>query len=39
VINPKMKLRENYYVLCKFLHVDFEGDGSLKEVRELYYVK
>ena len=28
MINPKMNI-----------HVDFEVDGSLKEVRELYYVK
>ena len=28
VINPRMNI-----------HVDFEVDGSLKEVRELYYVK
>ena len=28
VINPRMNI-----------HVDFEGDGSLKEVRKLYYVK
>jgi len=28
VINPRMNI-----------HVDFEVDGSLKKVRELYYVK